>query len=86
MCHRKSHEKARFFRKYLTYKSELIGAWILNEWTTAGGPDQFEYLELGPGRGTLAKDVIRTIQQLLTKIEKNDVKINVKLLEISARV
>ena len=67
-------------------KSELIGAWILNEWTTAGGPDQFEYLELGPGRGTLAKDVIRTIQQLLIKLEKTDVKINMNLLEISARV
>ena len=39
---------------------ELIGAWIADLWDRAGKPD-LHYVELGPGRGTLAVDALRTM-------------------------
>lgn len=37
---------------------ELVGLWIADLWSRAGGP-AFRYVELGPGRGTLAADALR---------------------------
>ena len=37
---------------------ELIGAWLADLWDRAGRPD-VDYVELGPGRGTLAVDALR---------------------------
>ncbi|WP_420822519.1 class I SAM-dependent methyltransferase [Sphingopyxis lindanitolerans] len=37
---------------------ELIGVWIADLWSRAGAPP-FRYVELGPGRGTLAADALR---------------------------
>jgi SAM-dependent MidA family methyltransferase len=37
---------------------ELIGAWLADLWLRAGSPD-VRYVELGPGRGTLAADALR---------------------------
>jgi NADH dehydrogenase [ubiquinone] 1 alpha subcomplex assembly factor 7 len=39
---------------------EMIGIWIADLWACAGGP-AFRYVELGPGRGTLAADALRTM-------------------------
>jgi len=39
---------------------ELIGAWLADLWMRAGRPD-CTYVELGPGRGTLAADALRTM-------------------------
>ena len=50
---------------------ELLGAWLLQEWITAGSPGQIEYLELGPGRGTLAKDIISVVIDLRNKVRRN---------------
>ncbi|MGB7408944.1 MAG: SAM-dependent methyltransferase [Pontixanthobacter sp.] len=42
---------------------ELIGLWLADIWQRAGRLDPVHYVELGPGRGTLAKDVLRAVGQ-----------------------
>jgi NADH dehydrogenase [ubiquinone] 1 alpha subcomplex assembly factor 7 len=37
---------------------EFIGLWLADMWVKAGREDLVHYVELGPGRGTLAKDVL----------------------------
>lgn len=39
---------------------EMVGIWVADLWSRAGGP-AFRYVELGPGRGTLAADALRTM-------------------------
>ncbi len=39
---------------------ELIGAWVTDLWDRAGRPAA-DYVELGPGRGTLAADALRVM-------------------------
>ncbi len=38
---------------------ELIGLWLADMWIKAGREENVAYVELGPGRGTLAKDALR---------------------------
>lgn len=38
---------------------ELIGLWLADMWIRAGRPEPVHYVELGPGRGTLARDALR---------------------------
>lgn len=42
---------------------ELIGAALADCWSRAGAPKDAVYVELGPGRGTLAADVLRVLSQ-----------------------
>jgi NADH dehydrogenase [ubiquinone] 1 alpha subcomplex assembly factor 7 len=39
---------------------ELVGVWMADLWNRAGRPD-IHYVELGPGRGTLAQDALRAM-------------------------
>lgn len=39
---------------------EMLGLWLADIWSRAGSP-QVHYVELGPGRGTLARDALRTL-------------------------
>ncbi|KAF3059830.1 NADH dehydrogenase [ubiquinone] complex I, assembly factor 7 [Daldinia childiae] len=42
---------------------ELIGVWFVAEWMSQGRPKQgVELIEVGPGRGTLMDDMLRTIR------------------------
>jgi NADH dehydrogenase [ubiquinone] 1 alpha subcomplex assembly factor 7 len=41
---------------------ELIGLWLADLWLRAGRPAATRYLELGPGRGTLADDALRAMR------------------------
>jgi SAM-dependent MidA family methyltransferase len=40
---------------------ELIGLWLADLWMRAGRPATAHYVELGPGRGTLAADALRAM-------------------------
>jgi NADH dehydrogenase [ubiquinone] 1 alpha subcomplex assembly factor 7 len=41
---------------------ELIGVWLADLWQRAGEPAAARYVELGPGRGTLAEDALRAMR------------------------
>lgn len=40
---------------------EMVGLWLADIWVRAGRPADAIYVELGPGRGTLAKDALRAM-------------------------
>ncbi len=42
---------------------ELVGLWLADIWMRQNRPSQCHYVELGPGRGTLAADALRTMKQ-----------------------
>jgi len=39
---------------------EIIGAWLVHAWRELGCPAPFVLAEMGPGRGTLMRDILRT--------------------------
>jgi NADH dehydrogenase [ubiquinone] 1 alpha subcomplex assembly factor 7 len=42
---------------------ELIGLWLADMWIRAGREEPVYYIELGPGRGTLARDALRAMKR-----------------------
>jgi len=40
---------------------ELLGLWCLEAWQRLGAPPHFKLVELGPGRGSLMSDVLRSL-------------------------
>ena len=56
---------------------ELIGLWLADMWINAGCAGQVHYVELGPGRGTLARDALRAAR-------RNGLEPSVHLIETSA--
>ena len=38
---------------------KLLGVWVAHEWRAMETDDPLHIIELGPGRGTLASDIIR---------------------------
>ena len=59
---------------------ETVAVWIINEWMKMGSPTQFQLVELGPGKGTLITDILRTIAKLEPDCMSG---ISVQLVEIS---
>ncbi|ODN02901.1 NADH dehydrogenase [ubiquinone] complex I, assembly factor 7 [Orchesella cincta] len=59
---------------------ELIGVWGIQCWKQLRGPSKFNIVELGPGRGTLSKDMLKVFNRFQPVIG-NDVSLN--LVEIS---
>jgi len=43
---------------------ELIGLWCLNIWQLSGSPKHFRLIELGPGNGTMMKDMLRATKHV----------------------
>ncbi len=39
---------------------ELLGGWAVHEWQAMGSPAKFDLIELGPGRGAMMADMLRT--------------------------
>ena len=50
--------------KFLTFSFnlKLIGVWFVNQWI-ASRKNNVQLVELGPGRGTLASDILRVSHQ-----------------------
>ncbi|WP_237452109.1 class I SAM-dependent methyltransferase [Qipengyuania algicida] len=42
---------------------EFVGLWLVDVWSRASPPVEPIYVELGPGRGTLARDILRTVKR-----------------------
>lgn len=40
---------------------EMVGLWLADMWLRAGKPQPVHFVELGPGRGTLARDALRAM-------------------------
>uniref|UniRef100_A0A671WZ66 Protein arginine methyltransferase NDUFAF7 n=1 Tax=Sparus aurata TaxID=8175 RepID=A0A671WZ66_SPAAU len=60
---------------------ELVGVWILSEWMGAGQPKQLQLVELGPGKGSLASDVLRVFGQLRSVL--GGASVSLHLVEVS---
>ncbi|WP_343039166.1 class I SAM-dependent methyltransferase [Propylenella binzhouense] len=43
---------------------EIVGAWLAHAWRLTGAPPGARLVELGPGRGTLAADVLRVLARI----------------------
>jgi len=60
---------------------ELIGAWVADIWQRAGSPERVVLVELGPGRGTLMADMLRTFAKVAPRLQPD-----VHLVERSPRL
>jgi len=49
----------------LLWLVQLLGVWIVSEWMGAGRPKRLQLVELGPGKGSLAGDILRVSLLLL---------------------
>ena len=41
--------------------SEIIGIWLVSTWEKLGKPKRFNFVELGPGDGSLTKVLVRIL-------------------------
>ncbi|HKY94704.1 MAG TPA: SAM-dependent methyltransferase, partial [Kiloniellales bacterium] len=67
---------------------ELLGIWCIEQWHRLGEPRPFKLIELGPGRGTLAADVLRALRlrpELLQGLEVHLVEVNETLRQQQRR-
>nr|XP_057938022.1 protein arginine methyltransferase NDUFAF7, mitochondrial [Doryrhamphus excisus]XP_057938103.1 protein arginine methyltransferase NDUFAF7, mitochondrial [Doryrhamphus excisus]XP_057938199.1 protein arginine methyltransferase NDUFAF7, mitochondrial [Doryrhamphus excisus] len=60
---------------------ELLAVWIISEWMGAGRPKDLQLVELGPGKGSLASDVLRVLSQLQSVL--NGASVSLHLVEVS---
>ena len=60
---------------------EMIGLWVINLYEQFGEPNEIALVELGPGRGTLMSDLLRSMR-LRPAMIKN---LSIHLLEINLK-
>ncbi|XP_071752889.2 protein arginine methyltransferase NDUFAF7, mitochondrial isoform X1 [Centroberyx gerrardi] len=60
---------------------ELVGVWCVSEWMGAGRPSQLQLVEFGPGKGSLASDVLRVFSQLRAAL--GGASVSLHLVEVS---
>ncbi|KAF7256717.1 hypothetical protein EG68_06322 [Paragonimus skrjabini miyazakii] len=61
---------------------ELVGVWLVNIWTDLKCPSEVNLVELGPGRGTLASDVLRVFSRFPTAYNA----VSLHLVEMSPKM
>jgi NADH dehydrogenase [ubiquinone] 1 alpha subcomplex assembly factor 7 len=49
----------------------MVAVWCFSEWQKMGSPIPLQLVELGPGRGSLAGDVLRVMLTFLLLIPKS---------------
>lgn len=62
---------------------EIVGVWLVLAWQALGRPLPATIAEIGPGRGTLMKDLLRTIRRLAPELESGS---QIVLIETSPRL
>jgi len=60
---------------------EIIGLWCAVTWQNTGTPDNIHLVELGPGRGTLMADILRTTRNVMPAFVES---IDVHMIETGA--
>lgn len=65
---------------------ELIGLWLADIWIRAGRDENVHYVELGPGRGTLARDALRAMKRygLEPRVHLVESSVALKAVQLSA--
>lgn len=58
---------------------ESLGTWCVSHWMALGEPEKINIVELGPGKGTLMRDILN----VASKFPKFERAINVSLVELS---
>lgn len=61
---------------------EMLGIWCVHLWQQNGEPSEFRLIELGPGRGTLARDIIH----LSAQFSKFQSALKIDFVEISPKM
>jgi NADH dehydrogenase [ubiquinone] 1 alpha subcomplex assembly factor 7 len=49
---------------------ECIGVWFVTQWNRLHQPNDWQFLELGPGKGSLMVDLLRFTRQLSSKMQQ----------------
>lgn len=62
---------------------ELVGVWCVGAWQALGSPQHFNLCEMGPGRGTLMNDLLRTAVKISPAFMKAA---KVTMVELSERL
>lgn len=52
---------------------EMLAIWLMQAWVDQGRPSKFALVEMGPGRGTLMADILRTAATLPSFLEAAEV-------------
>lgn len=58
---------------------EIIGLWVIDQWYKIGSPPKINLVELGPGQGTLMKDLLK-VAKLVPEFYNS---LNIQLIEIN---